>query len=868
MIRQNYSASYKEISRKRNTGSTCREIWAVSDDLGTGLTGEILQAERNPYTSVIELNCPENSVCTGYSPVKDLIGLTGEMQGTGSLIGTIDSFCMDAANGKFRGLFLIFRNTQNLSLREFDSLTYLLMQLRETPVSIIVSYRKAIPGGTSEKEFSNLAAVAEYSIKELLPMNNDEFEFLMGKLHYKFPYPFILNLYSISAGNIDILRYILAYYRNSGVIRSNGQVDETVYRYLPIPPPIEDNFRAILSSAEPRVRNLLYLTATLGTPGRSELRQILGMDEDLFEQAISGLVQLGLIVDHYGVLRISMHRVHDAITSLSTEREKKAAETVIYNSPFFEQIPFNLRASILAGLGKTDEAVEILRDHATDIVAELQNRERLSLFIEHIRRGSIDESLELVLRLLSCEAYFRNGSYDEALSCYLSEDFTGVDPLSPLLRVAEINRRNNNWQGALDILHRSGLEVSDKAEIAVPVLMSLADSYAAKGDNDKSREYTSRVVNLFDSDGTKNQRARAYFDLARDSISEKRLEDAIAYLTNADRLCSGVKDMELSLMIASGFGTVLSERGRYEEAVSRFSEIIENSYYIGDRVNRAHAYFKLLQVYEIMGNHLQFGRHFSGAEFAIDYIRDLPLSYEFHRLLAFHYINDTDYGNALAEVGECTAIAARLGVKQWIEMSEGLREIVTSFKDGVPRLDNWTLLSKEYEKPEDIMPFYLSNSLIYFMLLNKSDMYSRSLRSLESYNERSGEFFGIACHAISTASKVLFTEDFDEFRNLAGSLDETYDSVAIYRAFRKMFRFIANYDLSSKSEFGEEFKRLETEFRSSYPKIIRVVAVTFRCLLELRLFGESGFVSERLSNGDEFSPLVTKILTEAYSNGG
>ncbi len=839
----------------------------VSEDLGPGLSILHLRNMQLGAGEIIEVDCNLDSANFQFSPVREFIRNMNELRHMGLSDFTITEFISKLSEGEEISDIVIFKNVQNVSTNEFDRLIYLIDRLRKSKITVIVSYRSVPEPLLNRDEFINSIRHVVDQVSEVSPVTQDQFEYLMKNLGYRLPNEFMSQLFRFSNRSIDLFRYAMSYYRANGLILGNNKVDEKMYRGFPIPPPVESHYRNVFRSLDPLSRSIAYVVSLSGKALLSEVGEVVAENEATVTEAAELLRTHGFITFQQRYLQLAMSRFSRIISEMFTDDEKSRTESRIMETGYFENLPVNLRISIMCRRGDFDVAKAMLKKNTGEIAYELRNTGQIEDFVSRLRRSVLDDDFDMMLSELLCEGYNQYGPEDDAIQCYSQLREYSELAASATLKTVDIHLRKGDFQSAETVLATSGLhETEDRVQLA-SYYIALSRVQLENGNIDDAKDNASRALDIADEFGENLLTAEATCILGEICVTSRKYEDAFDRFTEALELCRESPDSGLQLRITSSIAVVNTKLGKYREAIGQLHEVLKKTYYTGDRRKRAYDYFNILKAYEIVGDHNAFNDVLPVASSSIEFVDGDPLQYEFHRLLTFHYHISAEYGKAVAEAKVALLTATRFRNEQWKEMARGMLSVTSSFLDGNARNENWDLLSKHYSIPEDVMPFYLTSSLTYFILIGEFGKFSETLEALHSYCELSNDFFGNAMYEISEVSLVLYNGNFDLFREAVSRLDGRYDSVGIYSAFRKVFSIISHFSDYASDDFNEEFRKLEEDIETVYPRSFKISAMAFRALLEVKLNGTSQYLHEKLSKEKHFSILTERILRETVPDG-
>lgn len=866
MIYRNYLTSLSVISRKIIDSKHYTATWITDDDLGLGLLVRLLQKEFQEKIRILEISCPDNSIEIGFSALKELIDVYDRTPNAAVLESRFQSFLATYLRSESAGKLIVFRNLQNLSEREIDRVIHFMKVAVRNEINAVFSIRNRKGSSVSASYFTEHARAENCEIVHHPKVDLDQFELIMKKLDFFLPSSFHADLFRLANGSYDLLSYSLSYFRAKKIINEKNEVEEKIYRYFTIPPSIEGHYKSEISNSGPDIRRLAYLISYTGQITADDASLILGVETGNLQEQLHQLSEKGVVLQDNGILKFPVVQIGNEVKEMLKPGEKQELMASLCSSSYFRSLPYSFQISTLAQAGRIEDAIPLVRENFLRVIDEHDTLEGLRLFISILRRKSVDDYFDSLLDIMECEGMYRFGESEEALDCYLSYSYNEM-PL-PSLRsrqftiYRELGRYDESIKAVDSII--SGLNSDDSSLAALYI--ENGNNLLASGRASDSFGLISRNLAKITGSGDSALISDAYYTLSYACIQLKKFDIASEYLENARSVLAGVENTTLSFKLSVLEAIILAQKGKYWEAIEKFQSVVDWSYLAGSLDERAKNYFNILEALEITGNKEGFHRIRSVAETAIKKMSSLPMEYEFFRLLTFHHINETDYASASVDAEKALSIALDMNYEQWVQMSTGLLDVVRAFVDGIPRVENSYFLTREFENREDIMPFYLVTSSVYFMILKEYEKYGEAKRALRSYNEKSKEFFGLAVQRIADISDILITGDVDLFRKRVEELGDEFDSVALYRTMKEVFKLIVSVNVHDPADLDRCYHRIVDEFKDAYPRTIFVSALSFLNFLELRVNGKSDMLSERLSNLEEFSPLVSRSLREEMQN--
>lgn len=869
MARQDYLTVLTHLSAEISNGKNAKIAMVVHEDLGLGLFIQYMKKRLAGTHEIFELNCNLQVSEFEFMPVRELMKNFYPVLSEENHVDSFRKFIHDAEEGKYNSTVIVFSNIQNISALEFDRMTYFLDKLRGTGISVIVSYTDSGGNKVTKKQFETSISHFADSLTEISPLTVEQFRFLLSQLNYRLPFPFISQLFRISNSSIEMFRHAISYYKSTNIMPRNEEMVERLYRNFPIPPTIEEYFASVFRQLDKISKSILYLISISGRISVNDVRNIFEKSTESTGDFIQKLLETGIIIEEGHMLRISGPKLPDSVLSMFDESDIIGTGKRLLNTYYFDRIAENLKISILWRLEDFDACKEILRKNIKKVVVELKTLDNVELFVAKVRRKRIDDEFEDLLSLVECEGIYKYAASENAIQCF--KELEVGERLQPFqyIRIADIQLESGKFNDAKNTLQEAHLEDSENPSIRATYHLDMAKICLDSGDVTCIRSHAKEVSRIALTGELAQISAEAELILADLSIDEKDFNSAEELLDEATKLYQDSKgsDSDFLLRLSGSHAINSKALGKYNEAIDGFESQIRQSYYTGDRKKRAFGYYNLLETLEITGNHRKFEEYLQIASNSVELSEDRALEYEFHRILLLHYFNSTDYAKAVSQAALCLELANQIGNPQWVDIAGFLFKITSAFHDGDGSTGNWTFKFDEQWKSENAIPFYFLFSLTYFMLEQNSAEYMEVLDAFKSYNSRCADFFSTALYEVARLSSVLITGDIVQIRNETDAFSKNYESVALYRAFRKIYDVIVDTGQTEQGDFENRFNSLEEEIQREFPRIYSLGVIALRGFLEVKLLGKSDYLRDKLKNESNFSALAVNALRKVVSDG-
>lgn len=859
-MNSNFRNLFLNIVSDIDQGRTERKTLILQEDLGLNLLLQNIRKHFDGTLDLIELNCNSGYSNLDFLPLEELYKTIEPEREESDWETLIEHFTDDVNNERFASSLIIFGNVQSYSPLGFDRLLFILDRFRDSNLNIIVCFNEFLRTSISRKDFEKIISSETDSVTDLKALTQDQFEYLLTGLGYKIPREFSSQLFRLSMGNSEIFRYAMSFYREKSIILENKKINEKLFRTFPIPPAFDEYFSLNFRSMGELERAVLYTISLTGNSTVSDLEDVFNNDGNI-RKVIDYLAKKTFILVDGNLIKIGGSKLSGIVNKILQDDEKDEVNRKIINSKYSSRLPINIRMHLLWSADAFEPCTELLQTNINKVVLELKSLAKIETFVYQLRRKYIDDELEKLLSLLVCEGAFTYANWEVASGFFheFLEDYS--DDKESCFKIVEMQLDKREFEEAGRTIEYLNITDRDGKRIVSQYHLYLARIYIETGKLDLVKGEIDQSVSISGEISDSMLQAEGVYVTGKLHMYRKEYSEAAEYFKLALEHCRGSGGTaDLRLRINGNLAIVEANMGMYEESLQKFYEILNETYYNGDRINRAYTYFNILEIFEIEGDMKNFQTYFKNTINSIEILKNPSFEFEAHRISYFYHLRNTEFEEAKAEADKCILLAKEVEQPQWVNMSVAMGEIAESYLLGKISSKNWDFISKGFEVQEDILPSYYGAGLVYFILAGNRGRFEETLETLRKFNEETREFYGEAVYQIARVCRVLLGGSIEDFMRDVDNLDEEHSRVGIHRATKKVFKLISRMDKMDSLKFDLEFESLEKELSGELPKFYSSAAMAFRGLFELRIRGKSEYLEKKLSAPISLSPLTLNTL--------
>lgn len=731
---------------------------------------------------------------------------TTEERGMNEIIKKFSEYFSENAGIK---ILIIIEGLERMNTSSQDLFLYLSRMVGKFGVSLMGTYSKhpSAIGPDSEFNFIIVSSTEpQVHIINVRDTNFDDARFYVETSGYKLPENFVMDLFRLSSGDLNTINYALKYYSDIGIINERKEVNEAVFRFLPIPPAIEDYYSkkiADLSETE------LKVAGTLAMSGED-------LDIDVISRVTSfsksDLYKVLASLDHSGIIsvndfkyQISSRRLAGIIrTKVSSVWKLDIADQII-NSPSFDDLSLQTKLNMLKERGMYSNVGDMIRKNWKATLNSFVSPDDLISFLDSVQ-DKLDEEAKRYALLIKCNSLFFLGRFDRCVKCFSENNFRDIAGREPELRMAsalESMGKNDEASSLIEgVLSDKGLSpeervigLSAKAALLIRIrksseallianeAMEIAKNYSVEDEMDEILT----VMATANADVFKLDNARKLYSEAIE-IEKKR--------GNIRRINRNLHDLAI----------IESFEGNFQKGIDMLKELLESTYINGDIGIRSYALYNLMDMLHIIGDTQGSLAYKDTTERLLEIIQDNDIKFIYYRYMALFHIESLKFNEGISYAQRAIELSEKSGNDDWKSAARGIYHILQVNSGNTREIDP-TLFHANFSSLEDYIPIYLGFWSNIFAFRGVEDKALEALTASEKYSNEMGD---VSSKLNTEVNKMVFNLSFDKFDNLVPSTSYVGDSE------------VRKYDYSMKAiEAAKKLKDGETQiFLDESRKII------------------------------------------------
>lgn len=645
-------------------------------------------------------------------------------------------------------------------------------------------------------------------------MKIEDFRFYLTKNGYNLPDRFINDLFRLVDGNINTLSYTLSYYEDHGIINSEKEVDDVVYRFFPIPQALEIHYERILSDLTEKqtfVAELLSLIEEETTYNR--LCRFAGMGESEMLKILSRLEKAGVVNEKGFKYDISNYRVRDFITGRMSNTRKLEIYSILSKSELFVELPLQMRLSILLQKGEYEYIGKILQEQGGSIISKFASLKSLIDFLsEFLDKGGSSEHTISASRT-RCQALELLGETDAANACY--EEIISEFPreIAPKIDLARLNANRGKYDLALDLVERiTPTDGTNDNEIGL-LFLAKGSALFKKRDYSDAFEMTSRARSILRSVGDRGNEANALNILGNICIETFKHDEAMKYYNQALEINRELGLLENLAKNLNNIAIVKSYNGDYSEAINIFNELINSSYLMGDLLTRAYSTYNLAEIYYILGNIDEVRSYIPSAIKLVELADRRDLKYRFFRFLSVVYLNEMDVGNALEFSNRAMEAVSSSKDGEYYRIAYAMKELFSELIRGEKSDILPSLFLESMPEDDEFLPVFYSIAAIYFVFRGDFENAEKVTDICIKRAEKMGERYGVLVSLLHKGFVLFYQGKMKDLEELISRSPEPTTGAHKYDFLMKFLSLSLKSEKMSKESFIQEAENLSKDQR-------------------------------------------------------
>ena len=506
-----------------------------------------------------------------------------------------------------KNLVLMMERIELFDNESLDLLIYLLNSITPGTVSIICFFQienKRNQQTQRLKLFIELAkANKNINIYKIKDLTFEEVKNILRIEKYNLDESILKDIVRMCGNNFNSLMEALDYYKESGIINGNGEIQRQLLRYIPIPTPISERYEKLIDGLSNEQKKILYVLSVIKSPIKgNQISSILNSGDENFEDDLNILVEKQLIIMEGSTFRVSNNHTISIISSKFPEKEKR--EMII--NILMRTAATSMSPTLSLELAINSRNIEILDKTVSGRWRDLLEdhgdpRNLLKTLKDNLQFIERSKNVEII-HLLMAEYENDTQNYEEAvrllnLHSYKNEvafprNVLLSSSLIELGRIDEAEKILNN----IDRKEVSAKErlILDSQEIRMLIRMNKLS---------EARKLATEEMKLANGSAGDRWMANLYNLMSVLENIDGNLQSAEQYLVKSIELNEESKNFKDLLLSRNNLMIIYQRKGKFQEAIGQAEEIIKTAYVAGDLLSRARARINIMNMYLHIGEY-------------------------------------------------------------------------------------------------------------------------------------------------------------------------------------------------------------------------------------------------------------------------
>ena len=736
---------------------------------------------------------------------------------------------------------LIFENVHKMSQQSLDMFLYFSRFTEKLGFTLIGL-------GESRQNYPNM----EKFIEEAKTLNSiilitlkkpemEDVKALLKEEGYRLEDAFAKDLVRLVNGDLNVLSYTLAYYREEGFINPDGALNDVKVRFFPIPPSVETHFNNLISDLDKSSMDILKtLTMVKDRLSLNDLCLLVNEESKVVLDSLSILESKELIASEQEYFFIQNSFLLPILEKHISSVDMIRVSKLLNETELIKKVSIPSRILINIGYGNVDEAVKIFAENVEEINNSISNPQEVYDAMTRIKPHLSDKSMLVHASFYQGKALYLLSRYDEALEIFKSEDYQAKGIIEPYLLSSSIYNSRGDYKNSdiilNNIISNDKLTKMDQAK----VLVAQSTIYIRKNDYKKAEELVDMAIRIATEGNYENTISDAYNIKGIIRINTFNIEDAGNYFKKALEINTTRKNWFSMLKNMNNLSITNGMLGHYDESIRNFKDIIDISYITSDLRGRAYAEFNLVEQLDIIGESSESENYIPTAEKLVSLISDESLSSSFHRFFGLHLIQNCKFERAKEEFDISRSKAEEIEDKQRIRINKFFSLFMDEVLHGKRLQETDDLIREKFELEEDFIPVIYIFITLRFIYYGEIDLAIKSaLDAVETANKIGDN--GYKTHSSIFPSLVYFLKgDGDAFKNEFGKIKNLDKQIKYPNYIYGALKVYLSNDLDGLKQLKNTINSAETSKMPSLNKLL------------LQLF--ISFIEDKLSSHAEINP--------------
>ncbi|MHB1493760.1 MAG: tetratricopeptide repeat protein [Thermoplasmataceae archaeon] len=670
-------------------------------------------------------------------------------------------------------LIIIFENLHKMSQQSLDMFLYFSKLGGKLGFTFIGVTETSGSSSNAEKFIEEAKLLPNIFMISLKKPEMEDVKCMLKEEGYKLEEAFVKDLVRLVNGDLNILSYTLAYYKDEGFIDPDGSLNSIKVRFFPIPPSLESHYNNTVTELDKNSQGILKVLAMIKVRlAVNDLSYLLNTDESTILESLSLLESRDLIKNDQGTFSIKNSFLYAMLDSYITASDKIKFSTRLNSSELVNKLSIPSRILMNLSYGNAEEAVRIFAENSDSINSSINDPQEAYDAILKIKPYLKDEGHILKARFSEGNALYLLSHYKEAAEILNDEKFKEAGMVAPFILLTSIYNGRGDYKKSEEIINSLFSGINLKKEDEAKLLIANSTIEIRKNDYKKADELVDKAIAIATEGNFEDTVAEAYNIKGIIKINTFKIEEAGTYFKKALEINTRKKNWFSSLKNMNNLAITNGMMGDYQNSLKNFKEIVDISYITSDLRGRAYAEFNLVEQLDIIGETSESENYIPTAEKLVSLVSDASLECSFHRFYGLHLLQYLKFRQAKDqfEISGKKAVEAndiqRVRINKFFELL--MEEIISSKR--IKETDE--NISIKFELEEDFIPTVYIFITIRYLLYHEYD------KALESALEASKSAIQINDNGYKAHSSVfpslvyLAKGDLDNFSSELSKISE------------------------------------------------------------------------------------------------
>jgi tetratricopeptide (TPR) repeat protein len=594
-------------------------------------------------------------------------------------------------------------------------------------------------------------------VVQLKPPEVADFELIANENGFVLPSELIKDIFAMTRGSISLFKNAIFYYKNVGMFGKDGRINESVSRFLPIPPSQDLLYGSVMGQLSEKQRFILDILSILGGHASLDLLSFsTGMEIPVMIEECRFMLSVDILVDVHGTIRFASNDYFEFYTNYTGQDRIGNALSYLKNEEKQKKFPFYATLEFMLASNEMESLSSVIKEEGLSLYEKFPSSSDLDEFISRAKKILTDRMASEMLDLLHCTFLYRTGSTQDSRTCFESHDFNEISTATPKLILSRIYSVQGEYDKSLDLLDSisKNKDTSTRDLCEADVIRSII--FFRLNRLDEAKGLLEKVIETSKKENLPDILAEAYENMGNVEMAFRNGTEALNCYSLSNEICRKEGYRNQLIINTNNSALVYDYEGDFDHEIENYLEVIKESHLLEEKRVRAYSVFNLIELYDEIGMFSKSLAYIDAERNLIQGLNDNYLRYQFTRYIVIRNILMEKFSEASDVAASLVEMAGGFNADQFKEISLGLRTIADYFSSGKSNSQYDAFLLKDYPVKEDRLPIFYILGLTYFFSNNDVDSMGIGLDRLIELSKKSGDYFSNTLRKVAEYSKELF----------------------------------------------------------------------------------------------------------------